>query len=82
MRASTHSTPGHAAHIAAQSGTPGESRGVDMRCDRCPAEAKVRYTKHGEQPWQWCAHHARRYDAGLTSTGWRRFALVKAPTSA
>ena len=53
--------------------------GVDMRCDRCPAEAKVRYVKDGEQPWQWCRDHDRVYDAGLTSTGWRRFALVKAP---
>lgn len=51
-------------------------------CDRCPAEAKVRYLKPGEQPWQWCSHHAREYDRGLTSTGWERYALVKASASA
>lgn len=52
------------------------------RCDRCPAAAKVRYTKDGEQPWQWCKEHAPLYDDMLTSTGWRRYALVKAPVRA
>ena len=52
-----------------------------MRCDRCPAEARVKYTKAGEQPWVWCSEHARVYDVGLTSTGWRRFVLVKAGAS-
>ena len=48
-----------------------------MRCDRCPAEAKVRYVKDGEQPWAWCREHDRVYDAGLRSQGWERYALVK-----
>lgn len=51
---------------------------VRQKCDRCPAEAKVRYHKPDEQPWQWCAEHARVYDAGLISTDWERYALVRA----
>ena len=45
-------------------------------CDRCPAEAKVRYVKDGEQPWQWCREHARVYDVGLDSQGWEARELV------
>ena len=48
-------------------------------CDRCPAEAKVRYKRSDDEPWQWCSHHARQHDATLTSQGWQRFALVKVP---
>ena len=48
-----------------------------MRCDRCPAEARVKYTKAGEQPWVWCADHARVYDVGLRAQGWERWALVR-----
>lgn len=72
LRAGSHGATG----ASSQGGEP-----VDgwPKCDRCPAEAKVRYTKADEQPWQWCAHCARRYDAGLTSQGWQRFALVRVP---
>ena len=52
-----------------------------MRCDRCPAEARVKYTKAGEQPWVWCADHAKVYDVGLRAQGWERWALVKAGAS-
>ena len=48
-----------------------------QKCDRCPAEAKVRYKKPGEQPWQWCSDCARVYDVGLRSQGWERFVLVR-----
>ena len=54
---------------------------VFQKCDlpRCPAEARVRYKKPGEQPWQWCREHDRVYDVGLRSQGWERFVLVKVP---
>ena len=50
-----------------------------QKCDRCPAQAVVRYTKPGEQPWQWCADHATLYADGLDSQGWVAQELIHAP---
>lgn len=52
-------------------------------CDRCPAEARVRYRQPetGDELLM-CAHHARHHHEAMKAGGWHRYVIVRVGASA
>ena len=52
-------------------------------CERCGADAKVRYRnpENGDE-WLMCVHHARVHHEAMKAGGWHRYVIVKVGASA